>query len=125
LDLPQFLSGNQERINIGGSNNKVFGKSKEGLKFLFESIRVNREYIKGLHLWSRDKSLPRTEQHHSGTFDNWFDYRLEDKNQILSNLRIALADGQPRYFVPEVNSSQADFNSILNDIISNGFKFIK
>ena len=46
------------------------------------------------------------------------------KKHLLPGARDLLADGRPRFFIPEVNSNDEDLISIVRDFQKAGFEFI-
>jgi len=55
--------------------------------------------------------------------NSYFDYNEHLKQLFLTKLAEVFNDGIERYLVLEVNSSNEDMLSILNDLIKAGFSF--
>ena len=60
---------------------------------------------------------------HVGDLDSYFDNNEKIKKTFLDELYNLLDDDLSRYLVPEVNSSNDDFLSIISDLIDSGFEF--
>jgi hypothetical protein len=83
---------------------------------LWKRRRVSHR-LETIHIWGRRRTA------HNGTLDDLFGHDPLAKDAFFAGLRLLLDDGRPRYFLPEVNSSKEDLNSIVADFISAGFKF--
>ena len=77
-------------------------------------------FIDGIHLWG--KSGPHRQPHY-GDLNTYFRGDPDVKAAFLARLYDLLADGRPRFFVPEVNSRQEDLDSIVRDLLQAGFRF--
>ena len=113
LDIPQLFT----------NHNLTIGKfSKEEISMIFNSLKPIRGSISGIHIWGKKKSDKGRIISHVGNLDTYF-HNTEVKLFFLNTLHDLLDDGRPRYFVPEVNSSDYDVASIVNDFITNKFNF--
>ena len=105
LDLPQLLT------SYGGPQNL----NEESLHNVLERQNELAPFIKGIHLWGKKRSNKGRLVAHSGDLTTYF----EDNNKkeiFLNWLYVFLNDGTQRYFVPEVNSSNEDLRSIIDDL---------
>lgn len=109
LDIPQlFTAHNAKRSDIDR---------------LLDTMRSIRHNIAGIHLWGKRKNASGKRVAHCGDLTSYFYDKAETKALFLSALVRFLDDERPRYFVPEVNSGQADFLSIITDLLSAGVQF--
>ena len=109
LDLPQIFSA-----HLGSKP-----PTPLEVEHLMEKLRPVVHRIATLHIWGRRKTA------HNGTLDNLFGHNLLAKETFFDGLHRLLKDGRPRYFLPEVNSSKEDLQSIVSDFVSAGFEFSK
>lgn len=101
LDIPQLIT---ELKYAGGLN-------IDGLCLAFEKLEKCKKHIIGIHISGKS---------HNGTLDT-----LDmDVDAMLKLLVAFLDDGKPRYLIPEVFSGKGDFDSIINDLMKHGFRFI-
>jgi hypothetical protein len=114
LDLPQLLTA------VGGPDKL----NETDISIALETLRPCRNRIHGLHLWGKKRSIKGRWVAHAGDLDTYFDNDSKKKDAFLKSLRKLLDDGVPRYFVPEVNSSDDDVASIVTDLINAGFEFV-
>lgn len=111
LDLPQLLT------SYGGPQNLPL----ESLSTVLNSQNEMATFVKGIHLWGKKKSKKGRVVSHCGDLTSYFED--DDKKQLfLTWLSKFLNDGVERYFVPEVNSSNEDLESIVNDLEKNDIK---
>lgn len=111
LDLPQLLT------SYGGPQNC----SMESLNAILNSQNEIAPFVKGIHLWGKKRSQNGKVVAHCGDLTSYFED--DDKKQLfLTWLSKFLNDGVERYFVPEVNSSNGDLESIVNDLEKNNIK---
>lgn len=123
LDLSGQLDGLNLRITLDVPQlftaHRIRPSSMQGeMQSLFESLMPIRGLIYGIHLWGRKG------QAHLGDLNDYFHQNAEHKQIFLETLHCFLDDDQARYFVPEVNSSQADCDSIIRDLCGAGFTFV-
>lgn len=109
LDIPQLFTAH----NAG--RNEIVP--------LLAAMRGIRHNIAGIHLWGKRKNAAGRRIAHTGDLNSYFYEKQDTKTLFLSEMLKLLDDGVPRYFVPEVNSGQADFLSILWDLLNAGFQF--
>lgn len=140
LDIPQLFSAH----NL---DRKSFSKRK--LQEIFEKLYPLRDLIASIHIWGKCIGKNGKPSAHMGTLDSYFkglmckepnstseftpslykEIRASEDNEdiksfFLSELYNLLDDNLPRYFLPEVNSKSEHLQSIVNDLIKWGFKFI-
>lgn len=78
--------------------------------------------IAGIHLWGKKRSKAGRIVSHAGDLTSYFEDDVK-KDIFLNWLAHFLNDGRQRYFVPEVNNSDADLLSIVRDLESKGIQF--
>lgn len=109
LDIPQLFTAHS-----------ISNIKKSEMLDIMQSMKMIRHNIEGIHLWG--KNLDR--HAHCGDLNTYFRNNLETKTLFLSSLLELIDDEKPRYFVPEVNSGQNDFLSIINDLLQAGINFV-
>ena len=114
LDIPQLFAAH--RINL----RKISEKEIEDALNPIELIKHN---IKGIHLWGKRLSSNNRWSAHIGDLNDYFNGNIKLKNCFLNRLQEIFNDCKKRYFVPEVNSSNADLQSIIVDMLNVGFRF--
>jgi hypothetical protein len=82
-----------------------------------EKLRPVAHRIETFHIWGRRKTA------HNGTLDDLFGHDPLAKEASFDGLHQRLEDRRPRYFLPEVNSSREDLQSIVSDFVLAGFEF--
>lgn len=111
LDLPQLFT------SYGGPQNLQL----ESINTILNRQNEIAPFVKGIHLWGKKKSNNGNLVVHCGDLTSYFEDN--DKKQLFLNwLSAFLNDGIERYFVPEVNSSNEDLESIVNDLERNNIK---
>lgn len=75
-----------------------------------------------VHVWGKKRIRGRLVAH-QGDLNDYFDHDRPLKEHFLEKARGFLADGVPRYFVPEVNSGKEDIAAIARDFREAGFVF--
>jgi hypothetical protein len=111
-------------IQIFSSYNLGPGKfNTEKISSVIKSIYPIREMIKGVHLWGKKDYGSGRFVSHMGDLNTYF-IQKNLKDIFLGELYNLLDDGNPRYFVPEVNSSDLDLRDIIEDLKEKGFKFV-
>ena len=114
LDFPQLFSA----YNLGP------GKfTEDKIVSLMRAVNPFREYVRGVHLLGKKDYGTGRQVSHMGDLDTYF-VEKELKEIFLKELYDLLDDGIQRYFVPEVNSSDQDLRSIIEDLKRYGFKFV-
>lgn len=109
LDIPQLFTAH--------------GAKTKDIAPLLESMRSIRHNISGIHIWGKRENAKGRRIAHVGDLNDYFFGKQRSKALFLSELSCLLDDEIPRYLVPEVNSGQADFTSIIGDLIASGFMF--
>lgn len=102
LDIPQLFTAHE-------GTNPLNQDRLKNMKSLIKSFEENKELIAGIHIWGRKNGA------HAGTLDSLFECRRLKEN-FLEFISDYFDDGRPRYIVPEVNSGQNDFTSIVKDL---------
>lgn len=117
IDYPQLFSA--EKIKMDNLDLKTI------LAFN-KSIAPYKSTVGAIHLWGKRKGKNSNRwAAHSGDLNTFFSYDIDKKNTFLSSIKNTFNDDIERYFVPEVNTSEEDLKSIVNDIVSNGISFIQ
>jgi len=114
-------------LDVPGLFTKHYGpktKSSHDIVSTFAPLHNCRKYIRGLHLWGKKRSDKGRWIAHSGNLNTYFDGDLSLKKVFLDELANLLNDPVKRYFVPEVNSSDSDLVSIVDDLRGVGFQFV-
>ena len=80
-------------------------------------------YIGGFHLWGKRKSQTGRWTSHTGDLNTFFSNNDLLKDEFINSVIDTFDDNMVRYFVPEVNSSEEDLQSIINDLLKYDVKF--
>ena len=117
LDYPQVFSAEKIKLdNIKLDKIENFNKK----------IKQYINNIGGFHMWGKRKNESDTRwTPHTGDLNTFFSYNNDLKKQFLKSIIDTFSDDKKRYFVPEVNSGESDLQSIVANMIDNGFKFPK
>ena len=108
LDYPQIFSA--ETIKMDNINlKKIIEFNKNINKYI--------NYIGGFHLWGKRKSEKGRWTPHTGDLNTFFSNNEELKKEFITSICETFNDDKKRYFVPEVNSSEADLQSIIKDLL--------
>lgn len=113
LDIPQLYTAH----SVATENREIF------IKLLKDVCKIRR-YIGGVHLWGKKLSNTGRKVAHCGDLNTYFDNDLILKAEFLSALGELFDDAVCRRLVLEVNSSNEDLISIINDLDFAGFKYI-
>lgn len=105
IDFPQLLTA--EKLD---TLHMDFNK----LAYCFNVLKPNINYIKGIHMWGKKKSATGRWVSHCGNLNTFFSSN-ESKSTFVNMVKNLFDDNEYRFFVPEVNSSQEDLLSIVND----------
>ena len=98
--------------------------SPKKLTEILKPLKLIKKFIAGFHFWGKKpNSVGKITAHH-GDLSNYFNNNNELKTTVLTELNRIFDDGTPRYFVPEVNTNDKDLESIIDDLINHGFKFV-
>ncbi|MGA1847676.1 hypothetical protein [Deferribacter abyssi] len=112
LDIPQLLSayGGPEKLK------------PEKLQNILQRNNSLSSFTESIHLWGKRKNANGRNIAHCGNLDSYF-VDHSKKEIFLDWIITFLSDGKPRFFVPEVNSSDEDLASIINDLEKSGITF--
>jgi hypothetical protein len=90
-------------------------------------LEQHRPLISSIHIWGKTKrETKRAKSHwiaHFGDLNSLFNNDVSAKRRFLDYLIEFYNDDKPRYFIPEVNSSADDLQSIVNDFMNAGADF--
>ena len=114
LDYPQVFSA--EAIKMDDI------KLKKIIDFN-NNIKQYISYIGGFHLWGKRKSQTGRWTSHTGDLNTFFSNNDLLKDEFINSVIDTFDDNMVRYFVPEVNSSEEDLQSIINDLLKYDIKF--
>jgi len=96
--------------------------SKEKILSIIQSISGFKKSIRSIHLWGK-KYYGKRLISHMGNLDTYFGNK-ELKNIFLEEIFKLLNDGEKRFFVPEINSTDDDLKLIIKDLKKVGFIFV-
>ena len=99
-------------------------KNAEKCVELLPKLASIRHNILGVHLWGKRKALGGRVVSHCGDLQSYVDDNEEVINAFLKDFLELFADGQKRKLVLEVNSSNEDLLSIVNDLSGAGVEFV-
>ena len=68
-------------------------------------------------MWGKRKSLKGRWTPHTGNLNTFFSNNDLQKEEFINSIKDTFNDDKCRYFVPEVNSSEEDLQSIMNDLL--------
>lgn len=108
LDYPQVFSA--EAIKMDDI------KLKKIIDFN-NNIKQYISCIGGFHLWGKRKSKNGRWTSHIGDLNTFFSNNNLLKDEFINSVIDTFDDDMTRYFVPEVNSSEEDLQSIINDLL--------
>ena len=117
LDVPQLFTAHK----LDFYNDSI---TPERIIEIIKPLRFLKDFIAGFHIWGKKLSSKGRIVSHQGDLSNYFNNNNELKTTVLTELNTIFDDGNPRYFVPEVNSNNEDLKSIVEDLINHGFKFV-
>jgi hypothetical protein len=105
LDIPQLLTayGGPHKLN------------PDSLGSILNRQNILRSMTDCIHLWGKRKSESGRTVSHQGNLNTYFE-NTEKKEIFLEWIAKFLQDNKSRFFVPEVNSSDEDLRSIINDL---------
>ncbi len=112
MDVPQLLT------SYGGPQTLT----AQAMGEILNRQKILQSMTDGIHLWGKRKSGKGRAVSHSGDLNTYFESE-EKKNIFLEWLVDFLQDKKPRYFVPEVNSSDEYLHSIVEDLERVNIKF--
>lgn len=91
-----------------------------------ECLRPYANSVDAIHLWGKRKGENSNRwSPHTGDLNTFFGNDMETKELFLASMQNAFCDEKARYFVPEVNSSEEDLKSIVNDLLKAGVIFVQ
>lgn len=114
LDYPQVFSA--ESIKMDDI------KLKKIIEFN-NNIKPYISHIGGFHLWGKRKSQTGRWTSHTGDLNTFFSNNNLLKDEFISSVVNTFDDNDIRFFVPEVNSSEEDLQSIIFDLLKYDVKF--
>lgn len=89
-----------------------------------KTLQPFKDRIAGIHIWGKSMNSMGRQISHSGDLNSLFADNLVIKSRFLSFINNFYEDNRIRFFVPEVNSSEAHLQSIVLDFINAGVKFV-
>jgi hypothetical protein len=113
FDIPQLFTA--EAIS-GEQSNRMYN--------CLRGMKMIREYFGSVHLWGKGSYNGRSNVAHHGNFDTWL-CEPDIKNEFLALISELFDDDVVRYMVLEVNSNNSDLISIINDLKSIDFSFVR
>lgn len=130
LEISNIIDEKGLKLNIVLDINQLFTShfkssipNETDIKALLQPLIGCRKNIKCLHLWGKKKSETGRIVSHVGDLNTYFNDNQSLKSFFLNEIFNLFSDEHPRYFVPEVNSNDSDLASIVQDLLSVGFKF--
>lgn len=129
-DMAAFAEGLQNnglRLRITWDVPQLFSAmqtTRRTMENHLERMKPVLPYIDGVHLWGKADKDGRRRVAHCGDLNTYFRGNAAAKEAFLRQLHTLLDDDRPRYFVPEVNSGQADLDSLVQDLLRYGFVFV-
>ena len=125
------LENNDEKIKF--ETHGILNKNKNTLIYddnktktcidFNNNIKQYISYIGGFHLWGKRKSQTGRWTSHNGNLNTFFSNNDLLKDEFINSVIGTFDDNMVRYFVPEVNSSEEDLQSIINDLLKYDIKF--
>lgn len=116
IDYPQLFSAEKIKMDCV--------KLDKILQFNMD-LKEYTEKVLSIHLWGKRKSEgSKRWSSHAGNLDTFFSNDQDKKRCFLESLKTVFDDNMKRYFVPEVNTSEEDLKSIVNDLIETGITFV-
>jgi len=98
--------------------------SKVLIEDILDPIKDCKDFIAGIHIWGKRRNENGRLVSHQGDLNTYFNNDMDLKITFLTEVYNLFNDAKPRYFVPEVNSTNKDLNSIVYDFQKAGFEFI-
>lgn len=134
LELCEFLAAGHTELGIIIDYPQLFSAEKvkmddvkiEKILSFNESIKSVASTVSAIHLWGKRKSQKgKRWTAHTGDLNTFFSGDIPKKEAFLQSIREAFSDEKERYFIPEVNSSEGDLVSIINDMLKMGIIFVQ
>lgn len=137
LKFCEFLSNGHSELGLIVDYPQLF--SAEKIKMdqlrLDKILKFNQELkqyadtVGAIHLWGKQKREGKTRTlrwtAHCGDLNTFFSGDSEKKATFLTSVIETFDDSAERYFVPEVNTTEEDLQSIVTDLISAGITFVQ
>lgn len=98
-------------------------KRPQDIDQIFTLLKGCTDRISSIHIWGKKRIRGRLVAH-QGDLNDYFENDNILKQHFLTGARQLLADDQPRFFIPEVNSKNEDLISIVRDFQKAGFVFV-
>lgn len=138
LEFCRFLSNEHSELGLIVDYPQLFSAEKvkmDQLK-LDRILQFNKELknyahtVGAIHLWGKEKRKSKKSESyrwspHCGDLNTFFSGDLEKKKVFLTSMKETFNDPIERYFVPEVNTTEEDLQSIVTDLISVGIIFVQ
>ncbi len=99
-------------------------KSSQNIISLLESMKEIRQFVSGVHIWGKKFSINGRRVAHHGDLNTYFMENQDLKNAFLQKLKMLFDDDIKRNLVLEVNSSDNDMISIIQDLYEADFKYV-
>ncbi len=133
IELCQFLADKHNELGIIIDYPQLFSAEKIRMdnvnieKILQFNLQLKQysSTVWAIHLWGKRKSKNNRWAPHSGDLNSFFSNDNEKKELFLNSMKDVFNDDISRYFVPEVNTSEDDLKSIVNDLILSGVIFVQ
>ena len=132
VDMCKFLSTKKNELGIIIDYPQLFSAEKikmdtieiDRITTFNDDIKTYVNNVGAIHLWGKKKSSQTNRWcPHSGDLNTFFSGDNTKKTAFLESLKNTYNDNMERYFIPEVNSSEEDLHSIVNDLISAKINF--
>ena len=114
IDYPQLFTAEKERMGC---------IDVEKIVQFNTVLQLHRTAIRAIHLWGKKQNIKGRWSAHTGDLNTFFSLDNEKKSKFLRSLITTFSDEIPRYFVPEVNSTDLDLHSIIADLLDFGAIF--
>ena len=138
VDFCKFLSNGHTELGMIIDYPQLFSAEKIKMDNLKQDkiLRFNKEIkdyahiVDAIHLWGKQKKKAKNKDTyrwspHSGDLNTFFSNDFEKKAKFLASLTETFDDQKERYFVPEVNTTEDDLQSIILDMVSAGITFVQ
>lgn len=134
LKFCQFLSDKNSELGVIVDYPQLFSAEKikmdnvkiDKILAFNNSLKSYADIIGAIHLWGKRKSKKSDRwSPHSGDLNTFFSFDEDKKSAFLESIKDTFYDEKERYFIPEVNTSEMDLQSIINDLIKYNFEFVQ
>lgn len=132
LQLCQFLAEGHAELGVIIDYPQLFSAEKIKMDHVIpdkilrfnENLRPYVNVVDAIHLWGKRKGKNSNRwSPHTGDLNTFFGNDMEKKELFLTSMKNTFCDEKTRYFVPEVNSSEEDLKSIVDDLLKAGIIF--